>query len=142
MSTQLSQISFTILPAIQLHPTYKPNPHNPANHHLPFDTLQITYPEANTQGIQPKTEPNNPPPPPPQNQESFQQGTNFSTFRTIHTITGGSNMSFENKRQRREYYHQVNHVAITFNEDVIKFVSFLHTDAIVIIAHIDKWDVT
>jgi hypothetical protein len=65
-------------------------------------------------------------------------------------------MSIENKRQRREYYHQVNHVAvegpimrtkwshvsITFNEDDIKFVSFLHTDAIVITAHIGKWDVT
>jgi hypothetical protein len=34
------------------------------------------------------------------------------------------------------------HVSITFNEDDIKFVSFLHTVAIVITAHIDKWDVT
>jgi hypothetical protein len=64
-------------------------------------------------------------------------------------------LSFENKRQRREYYHKVNHVAvegpitrtkwshvpITFNEDDIKLVSFPHTDAMVIIVHIDKWDV-
>jgi hypothetical protein len=34
------------------------------------------------------------------------------------------------------------HVPITFNEDGIKLVSFSHTDAMVIIAHIDKWDVT
>jgi hypothetical protein len=65
-------------------------------------------------------------------------------------------LSFENKRQRREYYCQVNHVAvkgpimrtkwshipITFNEDDIKLVSFSHTDTMVITAHIDKWDVT
>jgi hypothetical protein len=65
-------------------------------------------------------------------------------------------LSFENKRQRREYYCQVNHVAvygpilrtkwshipITFNEDDIKLVSFSHTDAMVITSHIDKWDVT
>jgi hypothetical protein len=64
-------------------------------------------------------------------------------------------LSFENKRRRREYYHQVNlvvvegpitrtkwsHVPITFNEDDIKLVSFPHTDAMVITVHINKWDV-
>jgi hypothetical protein len=33
------------------------------------------------------------------------------------------------------------HVLITFNEDVIKLVSFAHTDPMVIIVHIDKLDV-
>jgi hypothetical protein len=66
----------------------------------PLASLQITYPTTSTQTIQPKIEPNNPPPPPLQNQESSQQATNFSTFGTIHTITGGSNPRFKNKRQK------------------------------------------
>jgi hypothetical protein len=119
--------------------------------------LQITYPIASSQTTQPKIEPSNPPPPapPPQSQESSQQATNFPTFGTIHTITGGSNLSFENKRQKREYYRQVNHVAvegqivqtkwshlqITFTEADIKLTSFLHIDTMVITAHINKWNV-
>jgi hypothetical protein len=65
-------------------------------------------------------------------------------------------LSFENKRQRREYYLQVNHVAvegmimqtkwlhvqITFTMADIKFVSYPHIDAMVITAHIDKRNVT
>jgi hypothetical protein len=66
---------------------------------------------SNTQTTQPKTEPN-PPPPPSQNQEATQQSTNLPTFGTIHTITEGSNLNFENKRQKREYYRQVNHMAV------------------------------
>jgi hypothetical protein len=64
-------------------------------------------------------------------------------------------LSFENKRQMREYYRQVNHVAveglivqtkwshvqITFTEADIKLASYLHTDVMVITAHIDKWNV-
>jgi hypothetical protein len=34
------------------------------------------------------------------------------------------------------------HIPLTFTEADIKFVSFLHIDAMVIIAYIDKWDVT
>jgi hypothetical protein len=34
------------------------------------------------------------------------------------------------------------HTPITFTEANIKLISFPHTDAMVIIAHIDKWDVT
>jgi hypothetical protein len=34
------------------------------------------------------------------------------------------------------------HVPITFNEDDIKLLSLPHTEAMVIIVHIDKWDVT
>jgi hypothetical protein len=65
-------------------------------------------------------------------------------------------LNFENKRQRWEYYRQVNHVVvegpivwtkwshvqITFTEADIKLVSFPHTDAMVITAHIDQWNVT
>jgi hypothetical protein len=118
--------------------------------------LQITYPVTSSQTTQPKTELNNPPPPPPHNQEPSQQATSFLAFGTINTITGDSNLSFDNKRKRREYYHQVNHVAaegpivqtnwshvqITFTEADIKLASFPHTDAMVIIVHIDKWNVT
>jgi hypothetical protein len=105
-----------------------------------------------SQATQTKVEPSNPPPPLRQNQESTQQAANFPTFRTIHTITGGSNLNFENKRQKREHYHQVNHVVvkgpimrtkwlhiqITFMEGDIKLTSFLHKDAMVITAHIHK----
>jgi hypothetical protein len=64
-------------------------------------------------------------------------------------------LSFENMWQRREYYRQVNHVVvegpivqtkwshvqITFTEANIKLTSFPHTDAMVITAHINKWNV-
>jgi hypothetical protein len=64
-------------------------------------------------------------------------------------------LSFENKRQRQEYYRQVNHVAveglyvrakwshvqITFIEADIKLTSFPHTDEMVITTHINKWNV-
>jgi hypothetical protein len=70
------------------------------------------YPVTGSQATQPKIEPNNPPPPPSQNQDSSQQATSFPTFGTIHTITEGSNLTFQNKRQKREHYHQVNHVAV------------------------------
>jgi hypothetical protein len=96
------------------------------------------------------------PPPPAQQQEPSQHGSNFLTYGSIHTITGGSNLDFQNKRQWRDYYHQVNHVAvedpiiktkwfhipITFTVADIKLVSFPHTDVMVITSHIDKWDVT
>jgi hypothetical protein len=65
-------------------------------------------------------------------------------------ITGGSNLSFENKRQRQDHVAvkgpitktKWSHIPITFSEDGVKLVSFPHTDAMVTIAHINKWDVT
>jgi hypothetical protein len=65
-------------------------------------------------------------------------------------------LTFENKRQKREYYRQVNHVAvegpivctklsdiqITFTEADIKLTSLPHMDAMVITTHVDKWNVT
>jgi hypothetical protein len=59
-----------------------------------------------------KTENNSPPPPPPQIQEPQQQNKAFPTHDTILAITEGSNTYFETKRQRRDYYKEVNHVVI------------------------------
>jgi hypothetical protein len=101
-------------------------------------------------------EPNNPAPPPHPSQDSSQQTTSFLAFGTIHTIIGGSNLTFENKRQKEEHYRQVNHVAIegpnirtkwlhvqiTLTKANIKLTSFPHADAMVITAYIDKWNVT
>jgi hypothetical protein len=86
----------------------------------------------------------------------LQQSKNFSTHGTLLTITGGSNTDFKIKRQRRDYYCQVNHVAveglitqtkwshmsITFSSQGINRTSFPHTDAMVTTVHIDRWDVT
>jgi hypothetical protein len=60
---------------------------------------------SNNTNQQNKLETNPPPPPPLQND-------NFPTHGTIPTITGGSNTDFNNKRQRRDYYKQVNHVVV------------------------------
>jgi hypothetical protein len=90
-----------------------------------------------------------------QHQEPSQQSNNFPAFKIIHTITGGSNLDFQNKRQKQEYYCQVNHVAVecpitrtklshiplAYTEAYIKLVSFPHTYVMVITTHIDKWDI-
>jgi hypothetical protein len=120
---------------------------------------QITYPTQsnNNAANQVKTEPNPPLPPPPQQaQEPLKQPEDFPTHGTILTITEGSNIDFETKRQHIDYYHQVNHVAvegpitqtkwshmrITLRSQDINLSSFPHTDAMVTIVHIDRWDVT
>jgi hypothetical protein len=103
-----------------------------------------------------KTEANPAPPPPPQIQEPPQQPDTFPTHDTILTITGGSNIDFDTKRQRRDYFQQVNHVAFkgpitqtkwwhmptTFSAQNVNLASFPHTNAMVITIHIDRWDVT
>jgi hypothetical protein len=85
----------------------------------------------------------------------LQQPENFPTHGTILTITGGSNIDIETKRQRRDYYRQVNHIAIegpitqtkwshmpiTFSSQDINLILFPHTNAMVITVHIDRWDV-
>jgi hypothetical protein len=76
---------------------------------------QITYPTSNNTNPQVKTEANPLPPPPlsqPQAQEPLQQTDTFPTHGTILTITGGSNTYFETKRQHKDYYLQVNLVAV------------------------------
>jgi hypothetical protein len=108
----------------------------------------------NNTNPQVKTETNLPPP--PQIQEPPQQIDAFPTHGTILTITGGSNIDFDTKRQCPDYYRQVNHVVIqgpitqikwshmpiTFSSQDVKLALFLHTDVMVITVHIDRWDVT
>jgi hypothetical protein len=88
--------------------------------------------------------------------EPPQQTDTFPTHGAILTITGGSNIDFNNKRQRRDYYRQVNHVIvkgpitqtkwfhipITFSAQDINLASFPHTDAMVITIHTDRWGIT
>jgi hypothetical protein len=94
----------------------------------------------NNTNPQVKTETNSPPPPPPQLKEPSQQTDTFPTHGTILTIIGGSNTDFDTKRQRCDYYRQVNHVAIegpitqtkwshmpiTFSSQDVKLFSFPH----------------
>jgi hypothetical protein len=114
-SNQPSHYNFSPRPEYQLnHHRYPSQYYQPYNYtpytsqiHTPQPTitypqtlLQITYPTARSQTSQPKMEPNNPPPPPPRSQDSSQQTTSFLAFGTIHTIIGGSNLAFKNKRQK------------------------------------------
>jgi hypothetical protein len=101
-----------------------------------------------------KNEANPPPLPPPQTQEPQQQNEAFPTHGTILTITRVSNTDFDTKRQSRDYYREVNHVAvegpithtmwshipITFSTQDVNLASFPHTDAMVLTIHIDRWD--
>jgi hypothetical protein len=112
---------------------------------------QTTYLATDTQVDHPKAELNTQLSP---SLQPSQQRTNFPTFRAIHTIIGVSNLDFQNKQHKQEYYRQVNHVMVegpvmrtkwshlTFIEADIKLVSFPHTYVMVITRHIDKWDVT
>jgi hypothetical protein len=112
---------------------------------------------SNTNANQVKAEKNSPLPPPPQQaQKPPQQLENFPTHGTILTITRGSNTNFGTKRQHKDYYRQVNHVAvegpitqtkwslmpITFSSQDINLTSFRYTDAMVTTLYIDRWDVT
>jgi hypothetical protein len=119
---------------------------------------QITYTTPHNTNPKVKTETNPPPSPPlpqPQAQEPLQQPDTFPTHDTILTVIGDSITNFETKRQRRDYYLQVNHVAvegpitqtkwshvpITFSSQDVNLPSFPHTDAMVITVHIGIWDV-
>jgi hypothetical protein len=65
---------------------------------------------------------------------------------------GDSNVNFQNKRQRRDYYHQVNHlviegpvikmkwshISIIFSVKNINLASFPHTNTMVVMVHIDR----
>jgi hypothetical protein len=85
-------------------PYYQPYNYTPHTTHTystqptityPSPTVQITYPTANSRTVQPKPEPNTLPQL-PKTTESSEQNTNFPTFGTIHNITGGSNLDFQN----------------------------------------------
>jgi hypothetical protein len=132
--------------------------------HIPPLAPQITYPPPAPQitylgsknNPQIKNEVNPPPQPPSQNQEPQQQSEALPTHGTILTITRGSNTNFNSKRQRRDYYREVNHIAnegpitqtkwshipITFSVQDVNLTSFPHTDAMVLTIHIDRWYVS
>ena len=71
----------------------------------------------------------------------------------IMPISGGSTLDFENKRQHRDYFRQVHcivsegptkrtqwsHSPITFSEEDVNLISYLHTDDLVIEANIQGW---
>jgi hypothetical protein len=115
---------------------------------------RITYPMPNNTNPQVKIETN--PSPPPQIQEPSQQTDAFPTNGTILTIIGDSNNDFDTKRQRRDYYKLVNHIAveapitqtkcshmpITFSSQDVKLALFPHIDAMITTVHNDRWDVT
>jgi hypothetical protein len=110
----------------------------------------------NNRNQESKPETNPPPPPLLQIYESLQQTKSFPTHGTILIITGGSNTDFNSKRQRRDYYRQVNyiaiegpitqtkwsHKAIILTAQDINLASFSHIDAMVATIYIDRWDVT
>jgi hypothetical protein len=99
---------------------------------------QITYPAQNSTNPQVKTEANPPLPPPPQIQEPQQQNEAFPSHGTILTITRGSNTDFDTKRQRQDYYREVNHVAI---KGPVTQTKWSHIP-ITFSTHIDRWDVS
>jgi hypothetical protein len=98
-----------------------------------------------------KTESNPPHPPLPKIQEPTQKADTFPTHGTILTINGGSNIDIDTKRQRRDYYRELTHVAvegtitqtrqsdspITFSTQDVNLALFPHTDAMVLTVHID-----
>ena len=73
----------------------------------------------------------------------------------IMPISGGSTLEFQNKKQRRDYFRQVNsilvdgpakktpwsHMPITFSEEDLSLNSYPHTDAMVIEANIQGWTI-
>ena len=73
----------------------------------------------------------------------------------IMPISGGSTLEFQNKRQRGDYFRQVNsilvdgpakktpwsHMPITFLEEDMSLNSYPHTDAMVIEANIQRWTI-
>jgi hypothetical protein len=103
-----------------------------------------------------KAEANPQPPPPSQIQEPHQQPEAFPTHGMILTIIEGSSTNFESKRQRRDYYRQVNHLTvegpitqtkwshmhIIFSSQDVNLASFPHIDAMVIMVDIDRLDIT
>jgi hypothetical protein len=94
---------------------------------------------------------NPPPPPPAPKQEEFTE----QPFRgVIHMITGGSSTDIDTKRQKKDHYRRVNHVALTgpvvqtkwfhvpltFDARDVNLRSAPHADAMVINCRVAGWD--
>jgi hypothetical protein len=86
---------------------------NPTNN---IPSASATYHISNAKQCQPGKQVRHLPtvatPTPPQIRKPPQQTKRFFTHGTILTITRGSNTDFDTKRQQRDYYRQVNHVAV------------------------------
>jgi hypothetical protein len=150
--TQLPHISLAILSVIQLYATSKPNPYTTASNQLSSATFANNIPNCKLINIPTKNEAKQSTSTSITKLRIFPASTTLPTFRTVHIITGGSNLTIENKRQKREHYRQVNHVAakgpivctkwshvqIAFTEADIKVTSVPHTDTMVITMHLDK----
>jgi hypothetical protein len=123
--------------------TNQPQPSPTSQITYPLLIPQITYPMPDNTNQQTKLETN---PPPLQIREPPQQTDSFPTHDTILTITRGSNTDFDNKRQQRDYYRQVNHIvikdpitqtkwshiSITFSVTDINLTLFPHINVIVV----------
>jgi hypothetical protein len=105
-----------------------------------------------------------PPPPPPPHQnihhQNHRQAPKQEDFAdqpyrgVIHMITGGSSVDFDTKRQKRDHYRSINHVAITgpvmqtkwshvpltFDARDVDLRSAPHCDAMVINCSVAGWD--
>jgi hypothetical protein len=85
---------------------HAPAPHPPHHAYQHHQEVQIVPP---------------PPPPPHQQQQNIhhphapkQEDLADQPYRgVIHMITGGSSADFDTKRQKRDHYRSINHVAIT-----------------------------
>jgi hypothetical protein len=121
---QASQSSSSNQPSYQHHNTHsecQPNYHRyPSPYYQPYNytphtsqihttqptitysltPLQITYPTTNTEVIQPKTKPNNPPHLHHKTKNLPNKAPISQSLEPSITITRGSNLCFENKRQR------------------------------------------
>jgi hypothetical protein len=121
-----------------------PDPHHAYQHHL---EVQIVSP---------------PPPPPHQQQQNIhhphapkQEDFADQPYRgVIHMITGGSSADFDTKRQKRDHYRSIDHVAITgpvmqakwshvpltFDTRDVDLRSAPHIDTMVINCIVAGWD--
>jgi hypothetical protein len=152
MPTQLPQISHAILSAIQLHTTSKPNTYTTARNHLSVATTANNIPHPKITSIPTKNGAKQSTSTSTHKPRIFPSSNKLSSVRNYSHYHWGSNLTFKNKRQKREHYYQVNHVAvegpivrtkwshvqITFSEPDVNLTSFPHMDAMVITSHVDK----
>jgi hypothetical protein len=118
------------------------HPNQPYHMYQQHQEIQVLPPPPHHQ---------NPPPPPAPKQEDFAEQPFCGV---IHMITGGSSADFDTKRQKKDRYRKVNHVAltgtvvqtkwshvpITFDVRDVDLRSAPHVDAMVINCRVAGWD--
>jgi hypothetical protein len=134
------------------------------HHPQPYNNGHVQHPPNHTYPHHQEVQVVPPPPPPPhhpnphhQNHPQAPKQEDFANqpYRgVIHMITGGSSVDFETKRQKRDHYRSVNHVALTdpvvqtrwshmpltFDARVVDLRSAPHVDAMVINCSVAGWD--